>query len=883
MLITLTGAGISVHAQKFYSGTVKDSSGTAIFSATVLCAGTKGDILAFAVSDVNGAFAFSLPDSLVVQFHWIIANAIGYYSDTIAVSGNAAPFHFILKTSFIELKQATVYSSKPLLRQKGDTLVYNADSLAYPEDRVVADIIKKIPGIEIDDNGQIRYQGRPINRFYIDGDNLVDGNYNTLSNNLPNNMVSSVQVLQNHQPVRALADIEWSNTAGLNIVLKDKAKFKLIAEGSIAAGLPGLYNATMNAFVFSKKLKFVNSIKANNNGDDIAQDIVSHFGGANANDEDQLLTGVPQETVPLLKKRYFMNESELINLNTLFKLTKVTDIKINLNFLKEKSNQQSSVHSTYYLPGDSIMIYSDRAAIRNQTVFNPRISLVTNAKNFYLTQNISFRTSFADDRSQIQSNITNDGKEISSYHLSNIVHQFRIVKQFGGKAIADLFSNVSYTDVPQVAHYSPGLHPDFYNNGVLFNGLRQLAGMPALTARNYLSLRLLKRFAPSIKVGIDADRKKLLSQLNVLQNDNSYTNLPDSFSNALNWRRTAYYIETALDYKKNSFETNIRLLYKIINTSYFKDGNFGQQTNRWNGWLPSVSVRFPLTKQGLVNINSGRSISFGDLRDVYTGYIQTSYRDISTRGGLLPASELYYTTIDFTKNIPLNLIFYSAGAEYIYSHNNSIGYSVIDSNYSKYNQISFQNGIASLKLYASIAKYFIPLKTTVTLTGRLIASQRNQYLNGVFLPFKTTSYVPGLKLSTKINAWLNTLYEGSMSISTTAEKDNKSIGISIPSQRSFSSLQKASVIIQADKKLSGKIAAEHYYTSVGRGNTNQVIFLDASITYFMSAIHTDLEFSFLNLFNNKRYTVIVRDANLTSQQSYQIRPLNAFVKLKYRF
>jgi len=67
-----------------------------------------------------------------------------------------------------------------------------------------------MPRIEVLDDGKILYQGKPINKYYIEGLDLPEGKYNLAIKNLPHKEVTKVQVLENHQPIKVLDSLVYS-------------------------------------------------------------------------------------------------------------------------------------------------------------------------------------------------------------------------------------------------------------------------------------------------------------------------------------------------------------------------------------------------------------------------------------------------------------------------------------------------------------------------------------------------------------------------------------------------------------------------------------------------------------------------------------------------
>ena len=92
------------------------------------------------------------------------------------------------------------------------------------QDKSLADVIKKMPGMEVSASGQIKYQGQAINKFYIEGKDMMGSHYGIATNSLHPGDVGSIEVMENHQPIHALKDISFSQSPAVNIRLKETAK-----------------------------------------------------------------------------------------------------------------------------------------------------------------------------------------------------------------------------------------------------------------------------------------------------------------------------------------------------------------------------------------------------------------------------------------------------------------------------------------------------------------------------------------------------------------------------------------------------------------------------------------------------------------------------------
>lgn len=118
----------------------------------------------------------------------------------------------------------------------GDTIVYNTDSFITGTEKKLEDILEKLPGIEIDDNGEIEVEGKKVKKILVEGKEFFDGDTKLATQNIPANAVDKVQILKNYNEVSGMRGItNDEDNIAINIKLKDgKNKFWF---GEVNAGV----------------------------------------------------------------------------------------------------------------------------------------------------------------------------------------------------------------------------------------------------------------------------------------------------------------------------------------------------------------------------------------------------------------------------------------------------------------------------------------------------------------------------------------------------------------------------------------------------------------------------------------------------------------------
>src|SRR5476651_1154329 len=262
-------------AQKI-AGNVTDSVGKAVPFANITLKAPGNLIIAFTSCSDKGVYSMPVPADAPKTGLTIEVSCVGFNKASKEVTSLATLYNFTLKGNSGQLKAITVKSSRPRLKVSGDTISYKVSDFSSPQDRVIGDVIKKLPGIDVDKTGKISYNGKAISNLYIGGDNLLDDKYNIATNNIPNGVVDQVQVMENHQPVKMLKDKVVSDDVALNLTIKKDAKWQMVGQETVGAGLPGKYDENLNAMMFKDKYKAINYLKGNNTGVDVSRDLISH-------------------------------------------------------------------------------------------------------------------------------------------------------------------------------------------------------------------------------------------------------------------------------------------------------------------------------------------------------------------------------------------------------------------------------------------------------------------------------------------------------------------------------------------------------------------------------------------------------------------------------
>ena len=216
---------LAVHAsaQMRVTGRVIDLQNKPVSDVIVkMVSGTK--TLAFTSTNAKGEYALELKSAtsgeVSLQFTHI---SYEKESERLSLKERVTKVDMVLTPKAVSLKEVTVKPDP--LRQRGDTLSHNLASFLGKGDVTLEDGLKRLPGVDVSQNGGISYMGKPISQFNIEGMDLLGGKYNLATRNIPADYVTNVEIVRNHHSRRVEKDVP-SNEVSMNIKLSNKAKFK---------------------------------------------------------------------------------------------------------------------------------------------------------------------------------------------------------------------------------------------------------------------------------------------------------------------------------------------------------------------------------------------------------------------------------------------------------------------------------------------------------------------------------------------------------------------------------------------------------------------------------------------------------------------------------
>ncbi|MDG1761012.1 MAG: carboxypeptidase-like regulatory domain-containing protein [Flavobacteriaceae bacterium] len=239
-----------------YQGVVKDSIGNPITAANVVAIKkeTKG-LESFAITDEEGTFKLGLKKSNPYQ---IKISYLGFKTKAFSLTPQNDVSHQITLFEMAENLDEVEVSYQMPVTIKGDTIVYDTDSFNTGSEKKLEDVLKNLPGVEVNDEGQIEVEGKRVQKVMLEGKDFFDGDSKLATQNIPSNVVSKIEVLRNFSEVSQLSNVvDNDDNLAINIRLKEGKKNFWFGEVSVGAGPD-------NRFLMNPKLFYYHPTKSFN-------------------------------------------------------------------------------------------------------------------------------------------------------------------------------------------------------------------------------------------------------------------------------------------------------------------------------------------------------------------------------------------------------------------------------------------------------------------------------------------------------------------------------------------------------------------------------------------------------------------------------------------
>jgi len=773
----------------------------------------------------------------------------------------------------IQLTEFSVKSEK--IWSTGDTVNYIVDAFRDSTDLVIADVLKKMPGIEVKESGKIEYRGKPISKFYIENMDMLQGRYGIATKNISATDIATVQVFENHQHIKALKEVKFSDEAAINLKLKPDAKgiFSAMAEAGVGFDYNLLLNAGVTGMYFGRKKQHITSLKGNNTGNDPKEELQSYT------DENEAIGSYASMIIPtpppINKTRYYFNTALSGSINNLIKINEDTEFTFNLDAYYDSDDRNSFAVTHFYLPGsDTIKITEKMRSQYESTAIKGGLGLNRNTKSNYLNSRLTFFFENNDGLGHIVNNgILAQNERSTPIDIAGNIHWVKRSIKSKHTGI-EVNSKTRYYSKPYSLEIQPGGFANELTDSIPYRNSIQDISTRSFTTRNSAMLLnglVWKSFILRPFFLASFEHEDLNSNL-ITTGYNTENILSIPLANDITWNRIRAGASLFLTYRNRKFNFEfttpvqyqaITLNNKLNNTTKRKNNVLVQPYGRL---IYKMNTRWEITGSWLYYTgNPG-------LPNLYSGYILQNYRTLSRFENSLTEMSGHTTTLRMAYRDIMQFLFTS-----------------LEINYNQYtNEILYSN------LFTGEAMTIKPVELENTgyysgIKGNLGKGFNWKKLSvntEIAYGFGTTPQLVQDSLTTYNNSGINANIIVSMSFTENIHFSNKTsysnMKVSMAKQnvsRINSLIEAATLSFSVNDNMVISAGMEYYFTE-SQNQKQSFYLLDAGVVYNLKKVRLTLDLN--NILNTSEYIYAYNSSLGSFSTNYKIRPASVMLGARFK-
>lgn len=851
------------HADGHVRGIVTDEKGEAMVSVVIKVYGAGNNkMLKYALSGKDRRFDIPVKDE------WLPAKLtfsyIGYRLKEVTVSDTRSDNKITMTEEALSLKEVTVKSAP--ISSHGDTLLYNVAAFRSASDRNIEDVIRKLPGISVSENGTISYQGESINKFYIEGLDLLSGRYALATKNISPDDITSVSIYENHQPKKVLKDISFSEKAALNLKLKNNRMLKPTGTVTAGAGYGDnvLWKGELYGMIIGTGSQHLVTVKTNNDGTAYGNETRMLTAGGTSYTETAAWNIFPQNpfgSASVPKERYYNNKSVSTSVNSLFKTGENTTLTLNADYQKDRNSYYNSKFTAYSTgEGEYVTVDEGNNSMTDAQEANLYLNIENNGEKLYMAERLSMRGRFRRNRYDLSGKgLPTEVQRTNDFGISNsmngIIRKNDRVWQFS--------SDISFANTPLnfIRATMPGQQTaTVYQNaeGLNFHTHEKTSFSWIVSSRSDLSL--------NVSFKSDYDRLNSIQTVpgNNAGNDNCGYKLVST-------------AEPAYQYNSSRLRLTFSLPVEMYNVSY-KD-LISQSRFILNKPFVGLRATARYRPHGHtdINISVGKSTSTGGINDFIINPIYTTYRTATTLGtGVLSVHNTLYATAGINYRNSLDGTFATLHGNYRHTQSNILRSSNVTEDKTVTDILNQTNTAHLWNIYSYAAKNFSAADMVLSLTGNITSTKRNVVRQGIGYGVTNSNY--DIELSA-VNRFFGDAVSTSLSCKYMLSVQDMGIINTKNKINSLTGSMKMSVF--PIKTL--EIYFSPYYSMTKQHGTAAIsnLYVDGGTRWTGKAI--EIELALKNITNRKEYTIRTFRENDIYSYSYRLRPAEAVITLKLKF
>lgn len=840
-------AGLTIPTEaRTISATVTDADDCEpIAHAMVQAIDNKGKAVAFTSTDASGKFSLntvSAAQRLRVRF-------MGY--DTEEFEIDSVPDEIRMHTKATVLRDVVV--DAPDIIQRHDTLVFNVEKYAHAQDNAIIDVLKRLPGMRVDKDGTITYNGEPINKLYVDGNDILGGQYGLATNNISPDDVKSIEVMENHQPIKALEDIEFSDQAGINLKLKEDARLRWVGQATAGTGFsPMLYDGQLFMMRIAKRHQNMITLRSNNTGWNPATQIIEHSDGPMFNIEPQPLwrnlISADLISSPLPERRTRDNFSALANIITAWHSGQTANT-LRLNYVEDRLDYYTSKLTHYFDPAIPDFAQCDNLRTRTHDA-DALWKAEINSTDYFLKNRLSAHATWKSGDSHISGSETML-QDIGRRDLS-VCNSLRMLKKSDTRVVS-ISSLNSIRSLSENLTVVPGAE-------TLKRQSIHATEFRSVTESGYSWIG--RRWDASIDGGIDFDWRRNTTGL-------SGISIPYPAFSQGDYYSLRAYVSPRFVYDSRSWRTSVS-----IPASWHLQMLHERQHYSFLSTSPGASVRWQMTAKSDIKASVSYSISANPIDRISECMILSNFRNIELLRDISDRDNAITATLAYRWRNPMRAFFINLRGSYAHIRSTAIT-----------NQIFVDDMVVSMPMAqtnnANIAGGTLEMSKGFR-HGRIVTGLDISHNYTHASTMRNNIAEPYSQNHTEIKPYIRGSLMKWLSMDYTIQYERSSLRFADKSNLFQTVNHSIHLTMLPNDNIQLTIGADHYFTQFSTGNHANMVLVDASAQWEINS-RWRVDFVATNLLNRRNYSYSSFGTLSQTDHIFNIRPRNLMISATMRF
>lgn len=844
-LFCLIVATVAV-AQVNVTGKVIDKeSNEPLVGASVIVKGADGKIKKFASSKADGGFSITMPSVIGCRLE---VTMMSFAKQSISLDSVSFPLTVYMEPGTTLLKEVTVKADR--IREQGDTITYNVGSFAQQQDRSIGDVLRRMPGIDVANNGKIQYQGEDINKFYIEGSDLLGGKYGIATNGISHEDVGAVEVMENHQPMQVLSGISFSDKAAINLKLKNKAKATWTLHGDAGGGYSwqpegAVWDGELFAMAVIPGFQNITTLRTNNTGENLSSSSTDFFADRRQTGLSRYV-GVDLPGVPSLSdRRTLFNRSFLVSTNSLWKFGR-GEFKANIDYSFNRVTADASNITTYFLDDGNHIITENRSGTEHSHSLSGKFIYELNRKTAFINNTLQTSIDWDDVSLATTGSIPScQSANLPDYYVSN---RFKMIQRFKGKHLVTFQSVNEWESLPQT------LNLDM--NSQQFH--QHIADHAFFTHESAAYAFNIKGVTLSLEGGIKGYLRSMDSQLPELPEE-----LPGLTENVVNTNYLTVYATSKFEYWVR--RVNLSLNLPVSYAHYSFDKAIANHDEVY--FSPSLSFNWKPNNRFSGTLRGGLGHSPMNLNLIHPGLIMTNYRTLKSGVDDFYNSSSQNVSASFSYKHTRRGLFANGMVMHSWSH---IPYTMAQQLYGDYVVYSYadaKNVGKMLMAMGNIGKTLDFMRGSCNVNGSFSRNESHLLSQQQSVNSVSTGWSVGGKINGNPCRWFSFDYR--------IDYSDSRLTMNGMSESWLSTMEnELSLTFIPHRKLQWTVSGEHYRNELTEHNYKNIVMLDTKLTF---QLNKKIEFaaSLTNILNKRsyNYTTYSQLSSFESQRQLRGRQL----------